>query len=94
MAKELGTSAINKLPAEITNAIIDFLHDSPGSLKCCSLVGRSCVSRSRYHLFYEICLRGEGFSWDHVACDDNLAAPFTRFPYSSDCPKTASHLLE
>jgi hypothetical protein len=43
--------------AEITDMIIDFLHDRPDALKVCSLVCRSWLPASRFHLFRSLTLR-------------------------------------
>jgi len=40
-----------KLPPELVDRIIDFLHDEPKALAACSLVARSWTTTSRYHRF-------------------------------------------
>lgn len=40
-----------RLPQEITDHIIDLLHDAPKTLRQCCLASRSCVPRARKHLF-------------------------------------------
>ena len=44
-------------PAEITDSIIDLLHDKLGALRQCSLVSKSWVPCSRKHLFSRIVFR-------------------------------------
>ncbi|OCH90111.1 hypothetical protein OBBRIDRAFT_628100 [Obba rivulosa] len=43
-----------KVPPELADRIIDFLHDDPASLRTCSLTCRSWVHSSRYHIFHFI----------------------------------------
>lgn len=43
-----------KLPQEILDYILDFLHDEPQALKNCCLVAKSRVSRARKHLFGDV----------------------------------------
>lgn len=45
-----------KLPPELIDRIIDFLHDAPKALIACSLVARSWTAASRYHRFNEVVL--------------------------------------
>lgn len=47
------------LPTELTDAIIDHLHDHKPSLQNCALVSSAWLSSSRYHLFYALRVRGE-----------------------------------
>ncbi|KAF9644805.1 hypothetical protein BDM02DRAFT_3066647, partial [Thelephora ganbajun] len=42
------------LPPEILDYIVDFLHDTPETLKQCCLVSKSWVSRTRKSLFADI----------------------------------------
>ena len=43
-----------RLPSEIVDYIIDFLHDDRNALKRCCLVSESWIPRARRHLFNEI----------------------------------------
>ena len=45
------------LPGEVTDAIIDHLHDDERSLRRCAVVCHSWLPGSRYHLFYTIKVR-------------------------------------
>ncbi|OCH90374.1 hypothetical protein OBBRIDRAFT_730925, partial [Obba rivulosa] len=47
-----------QLPQEMTDTIIDFLHDDAAALRSCSLTCRTWLVRSRHHLFSEIKLQG------------------------------------
>ncbi|KAK0200999.1 hypothetical protein DFS33DRAFT_1094580 [Desarmillaria ectypa] len=49
----------SQLPNETWDTIIDFLHPDHPSLVVCSLVCRSWLPRSRYHLFKRIVLRSQ-----------------------------------
>ena len=40
-----------RLPPEISDYIVDLLHDQPETLKQCCLVSKSWVPRTRKHLF-------------------------------------------
>ena len=51
--------SVPDLPAELTDAIIDHLHDDKPTLSKCSLVCNSWLDSSRYHLFHTIRVRGE-----------------------------------
>jgi hypothetical protein len=42
------------LPAELTDAIVDFLHSDRRSLSSCSLVCRDWLPTARYHLFHRM----------------------------------------
>lgn len=42
------------LPVELTDIVIDYLHDDTGSLRFCSLVSQSWVNATRYHLFHKV----------------------------------------
>lgn len=48
------------LPPELFDKIIDFLHDDYFALKASSLVCRSWVKSSRYHLFRHVAFGGNG----------------------------------
>jgi len=39
-------------PSELIDYIIDYLHDSPSTLRVCACVCRAWVAPSRFHLFY------------------------------------------
>jgi hypothetical protein len=59
------------LPNEIQDRILDFLYDSKPTLKACSLVCKTWVPTSRYHLFSKITLRGR----DARSCQALLKNP-------------------
>ncbi|KAI0708739.1 hypothetical protein C8T65DRAFT_576262, partial [Cerioporus squamosus] len=46
-----------RLPAEVTDSILDYLHDDRPTLRTCSLVSRSWLPSCRYHLFSEVVVR-------------------------------------
>src|SRR3984957_20763029 len=41
-----------RLPPELIDYTIDYLHDSPSTLRTCACVYRAWVAPSRFHLFY------------------------------------------
>jgi hypothetical protein len=43
-----------RLPPELTEHIINYLHDSPEDLRSCALVCKAWLAPSRSHLFYKI----------------------------------------
>jgi len=45
---------LSPLPPEILDLIIDHLHDEPTTLKTCCVVSKSCVPRTRRHLFARV----------------------------------------
>jgi hypothetical protein len=53
-----GVKTKPALPNEIQDRILDFLYDSKPTLKACSLVCKTWVPTTRYHLFSKITLRG------------------------------------
>jgi hypothetical protein len=42
------------LPQEISDYVVDLLHDERDALKTCCLVSRSWIPRTRKHLFHEV----------------------------------------
>ncbi|KAI0729133.1 hypothetical protein C8Q72DRAFT_884600 [Fomitopsis betulina] len=44
------------MPPELTDRIVDFLHDDQAALQCCALACRSWLASVRYHLYYAISL--------------------------------------
>lgn len=50
------------LPQEITDHVVDLLHDHPATLKRCSVVSKSWVPRTRSHLFSHVTLN----DWDYA----------------------------
>ena len=46
-----------RLPPEISDYIVDLLHDQPEALERCCLVSKSWIPRTRKHLFCEIVFR-------------------------------------
>ncbi|OBZ73453.1 hypothetical protein A0H81_06663 [Grifola frondosa] len=50
------TNTHSKLPPELTDRVIDHLHDDARSLRACALVCRAWLPRARYHLFHDISL--------------------------------------
>ncbi|RDX46334.1 hypothetical protein OH76DRAFT_1473495 [Lentinus brumalis] len=66
--KNLETVGNPVFPAEVTDIIIDYLHNCPYTLKWCSLVCRDWTASSRYHLFYTM-----SFSSERAAFSDVLA---------------------
>ena len=70
-----------RLPPEISDHIVDLLHDQPETLKRCCLVSRSWVQRTRKHLFGEIVFPylTELRAWKNAFPDpDNSPAKYTR----------------
>jgi hypothetical protein len=45
-------SDMPRLPPELIEYTIDYLHDSPSTLRACACVCRAWVAPSRFHLFY------------------------------------------
>lgn len=57
-----------RLPPEMTDYVIDYLHDSKQSLASCALVSRSFIPCSRFHLFHSLCCGpGEKNSYVYIA---------------------------
>ncbi|OCH90080.1 hypothetical protein OBBRIDRAFT_826136 [Obba rivulosa] len=50
----MNISAYYRIPPELTDRIIDFLHGDAPSLRVCCLTCRSWLPSSRFHLFYSV----------------------------------------
>jgi hypothetical protein len=50
------TSSLPRLPAELTDVVIDFLHDDEDGLANCSLVCKAWLPATRYHIFENLVL--------------------------------------
>ncbi|TFY63900.1 hypothetical protein EVJ58_g2948 [Rhodofomes roseus] len=55
-----STSGPPVMPPELTDRIVDFLHDDHTALKSCGLACRSWLAAVRYHLYYAISLENIG----------------------------------
>lgn len=73
----------SRLPQEITDYVVDLLHDELEALRQCCLVSRSWVPRTRKHLFGTIRFR----------TTDNLQAWKEAFPNPLDSPGYHTHHL-
>jgi len=73
----------SRLPLEILDYIVDFLHDERDTLKNCCLVSKSWVPRTRQHLFGDVKF--------HSATD--LMLWKETFPDQSDSPACHTHTL-
>ncbi|PCH40277.1 hypothetical protein WOLCODRAFT_136760 [Wolfiporia cocos MD-104 SS10] len=62
-----------RLPAELCDRIVDFLHDDPYTLAACCLTCRSWVPASRHHLFYNIRLTRENVARFNLILDANVS---------------------
>jgi len=47
----------SKLPPELIDLIIDYLHNDPHSLSTCSLVHRTWIPSARYHKFFALAIK-------------------------------------
>ncbi|KAH8077030.1 hypothetical protein BXZ70DRAFT_709032 [Cristinia sonorae] len=56
LANEAITSTTIRLPLELTDKVIDCLHDNPSALRTCSLISRAFLRRSRFHRFRSVML--------------------------------------
>ena len=72
-----------RLPPEISDYIVDLLHDQPQALKRCCLISKSWVPRSRKHIFREIVFR-------HTS---DLEAWKDTFPNPANSPAHYTHHL-
>ncbi|KJA23662.1 hypothetical protein HYPSUDRAFT_214992 [Hypholoma sublateritium FD-334 SS-4] len=76
-------------PAEITDMIIDYLHNEIDALKACTLVCRQWIKASRYHLLPTINIYDTN-SYDKAFAE--LAAPKSFLPDSVSALKVALYL--
>ncbi|KAF9789308.1 hypothetical protein BJ322DRAFT_992451, partial [Thelephora terrestris] len=44
----------SRLPPEISDHVVDLLHDEPDALRMCCLVSKSWVPCAQKHLFHEV----------------------------------------
>jgi hypothetical protein len=51
-----ASTSLHQLPPELTDVVIDHLHDDRNTLLRCSVVCSTWLQPSRYHLFYDICV--------------------------------------
>ncbi|RDX46357.1 hypothetical protein OH76DRAFT_1356237, partial [Lentinus brumalis] len=71
-----------RLPAEVTDNILDYLHDDRPALRTCCLVSRSWLPSCRYHLFSEVVVR----SADHPLSLSNF------LEFLPTCPDVTSYI--
>ena len=62
----MGPSSVPALAAELTDHIIDFLHDDKQALCSCALTHPTWLSASRFHLFDTITIEGDGRTKDRI----------------------------
>jgi hypothetical protein len=67
----VSAPTIVKLPAELMDRIIDFLHSDKRTLSACSLVCKSWVPSSRYHLFRDLTIPAK-FELFELATDNDV----------------------
>ena len=72
----------DSFPPELTDAVIDQLHDDINSLRACALTSSSWLSTSRYHLFNDV------FFEDEVS----VLRWIQTFPTPSDIPSYVENL--
>ncbi|KAM5540157.1 hypothetical protein V8D89_006297 [Ganoderma adspersum] len=58
LTEDRSVTSVLLFPQEITDMIIDFLHDDVESLLACALVSRSWLPASRFHLFGSCTIKG------------------------------------
>lgn len=58
--------SVPALAAELTDHIIDFLHDDKQALSACALTHPTWLSASRFHLFETITIDGDGKTKDRI----------------------------
>jgi hypothetical protein len=79
----------SRLPPELIDRIIDYLHDSPADLHTCARVCRAWLDPSRFHLFYTVSIRLMG---------DRKSAVFSKYRKLYNiirrCPRIAFHVRE
>ena len=75
--------AIPRLPPEISQYIIDILHNAPRTLKQCCLVSKSWVPRAWKHIFGQI----------YFNCSADLEAWKRAFPDPANSPACYTRLL-
>jgi hypothetical protein len=69
---------MSQLPPELIDYIIDYLHDSPSTLRTCARVCQAWVEPSRFHLFYCVDILKPRISSRNVA--DSLSELLRRSP--------------
>jgi len=78
-----------RLPQEILDYTVDFLHDKPEALKRCCLVSKSWVPRARMHLFADIRLRSKDDlrSWKKTFLNSASSPAYHARTLFIDCPR-------
>lgn len=77
---------MDKLPQELVEYIIDFLHDDPITLNACSLTGHAWCSAARQHTFGTINISTKS----HIASLEKSNGPFSYTQTLSIWPKCAT----
>ncbi|KAF9789261.1 hypothetical protein BJ322DRAFT_528892 [Thelephora terrestris] len=90
------TMMSDRLPQEITDSIIDLLHDEPRTLRLCCLVSRSWIHRTRKYLFGTVKFNS---STDLETWKNTFLNPFNTPGYHTlclqlGCSKVAAAVLE
>lgn len=78
--------SLTHLAPELTDSIIDFLHNDPASLKALSTACRSFLPACRFHLFSELALDSENLRGKSLP--DTLAPLVKRVRFSPGYPTT------
>ena len=65
--------SVPALAAELTDHIIDFLHDDKQALSACALTHPTWLSASRFHLFSTITVDGDGGTKDRIEAFASLS---------------------
>ena len=65
--------SVPALAAELTDHIIDFLHDDKRTLCACALTHPAWLSASRFHLFNTITVEGDGRTKDRIEALESLS---------------------
>ena len=85
------------LPPEISDYIVDLLHDQPEELKSCCLVSKPWVPRARKHLFGQVVFRylADLEAWkDSFPDPANSPAHYTRSLKFDRSPRAVFRVLE
>ena len=87
----------SRLPLEISDYIVDLLHNDHKTLKACCIVSKSWVPRVRKHLFREVAFRSlDDFEAWQRTFPDPVGSPgyYTRFLYVTRVQDILAVVLE
>ncbi|OCH84486.1 hypothetical protein OBBRIDRAFT_401087 [Obba rivulosa] len=89
--KMLRRIAHRRLPSELIDMVIDFLHDDRNALRNCSISCQAMLSSCQVHLFQEICTAhtsSKGYKTDNLEHLNQLLQDSPHWPLHQGSVRT------